>query len=54
MTIYRYISEAKKAKGLPVSLQCELLGVSESGYYAWLGRAPSDEVLAPTALTTAV
>ena len=35
MTVYRHISEAKKAKGLSVSLQCELLGVSESGYWAW-------------------
>jgi hypothetical protein len=41
VTIYRYISEAKKAKELPVSLQCELLGVSVSGYWAWRKRAPS-------------
>ena len=45
MTIYRHISEARKAKEQSVSLQCELLGVSESGYYAWLGRAPSDRKL---------
>ena len=36
MSVYRHIS-AKKAKELPVSLQCELLGVSESGYWAWAG-----------------
>ncbi len=42
MSIYRHISEAKKAKGLSVSLQCELLDVSESGYWAWARRAPSD------------
>ena len=36
MRIYRHISEAKQAKELSVSLQCELLGVSESGYWAWL------------------
>ena len=46
MSIYRYISDAKKAKEHPVSLQCELLGVSESGYWAWVGRAPSDRALA--------
>jgi hypothetical protein len=34
VTVYRHISEARKAKELPVSLQCELLGVSESGYWA--------------------
>ena len=45
MSIYRQISEAKKAKELPVSLQCELLDVSESGYWAWSKRAPSDRAL---------
>ncbi len=45
MTVYRHISDAKKAKELPVSLQCELLGVSESGYWAWARRAPSDRAL---------
>ena len=45
MTIYRCISEAKKAKELPVSRQCELLGVSESGYWAWAKRGPSDRAL---------
>jgi putative transposase len=45
VSIYRYISEAKKAKEHPVSLQCELLGVSVSGYWAWAKRAPSDRAL---------
>ena len=45
MTVYRHISEARKAKELSVSLQCELLGVSESGYWAWAKRAPSDRAL---------
>ena len=30
---------------MPVSLQCELLGVSVSGYWAWIKRAPSDRAL---------
>ena len=51
MTIYRHISEAKKAKGLVVSLQCELLGASESGYWAWARRAPSDRALQDAWLT---
>ena len=45
MSIYRHISEARKAKELSVSLQCELLGVSVSGYWAWAKRAPSDRAL---------
>jgi len=44
VTVYRHIS-AKKATGHPVSLMCELLGVSESGYWAWTRRAPSDREL---------
>ncbi len=51
MSVYRHISEAKKAKGLVVSLQCELLEVSESGYWAWARRAPSDRALYDAWLT---
>ena len=51
MSIYRHISEAKQAKELPVSLQCELLGVSESGFWAWCKRAPSDRALHDAWLT---
>jgi putative transposase len=51
VSIYRHISEAKKAKELSVSLQCELLGVSESGYWAWLRRSPSDRALYDAWLT---
>ena len=51
MTIYRHITEAKKAKGLVVSLQCELLGVSAAGYWAWARRPPSDRDLHDAWLT---
>ena len=51
MSVYRHISEAKKAKELPVSLQCELLGVAESGYWAWIKRPPSDRALHDAWLT---
>ncbi len=50
MSVYRHIS-AKKATGHPVSLMCELLGVSESGYWAWASRPPSDRELSDAWLT---
>ncbi|MDQ3631500.1 MAG: IS3 family transposase [Actinomycetota bacterium] len=50
MTVYRHIS-AEKAHGAPISLMCELLGVSSSGYYEWARRAPSDRTLSDAWLT---
>jgi len=35
---------AEKAR-TPISVACELLGVSRSGYHAWATRAPSDRAL---------
>ena len=43
MTCYRIVL-AEKAR-TPVSVACELLGVSTSGCYAWASRAPSDREL---------
>jgi hypothetical protein len=43
VSVYRFIS-AEKAR-TPVSVCCELLGVSRSGYYDWAQRAPSDRAL---------
>ncbi|HVW37443.1 MAG TPA: IS3 family transposase [Pirellulales bacterium] len=36
---YAWIAQHRDSH--PVSLLCEVLNVSKSGYYAWLGRAPS-------------
>jgi putative transposase len=38
----------------PVSLQCELLGVSRSGYYGWLARGPSAREIADELLTAKI
>jgi len=43
VSVYRFIS-AEKAR-TPVSVCCELLGVSRSGYYDWTTRAASDRSL---------
>jgi transposase InsO family protein len=37
--IFAFIAEHKEA--WPVTLLCDTLGVSTSGFYAWLGREPS-------------
>ena len=35
----------------PVTVMCEVLGVSRSGYYAWLERPPSKRAIANEELT---
>lgn len=50
MTVYRHIS-GERAHCYSVSLMCELLGVSESGYWGWCKRPPSDRELSDAWLT---
>lgn len=51
MSVYRHISAERAHCAFPVSLMCELLGVSESGYFAWSRRPPSDRELSDAWLT---
>jgi putative transposase len=52
VSVYRFIS-AEKAR-TPVSLACQWLGVSRSGYYEWATRAPSQRALTDAWLTERV
>jgi putative transposase len=52
VSIYRIIS-AERAS-FPVSVMCETLGVSKSGFHAWERRAPSDRELSDAWLTSRI
>jgi len=45
VSAYRIISAEKAEHAVPVSLSCELLEVSRSGYYEWATRGPSERDL---------
>lgn len=49
MSVYRIIS-AERAS-FPVSVMCEVLGVSRPGFHQWERRAPSDRALSDAWLT---
>ena len=51
MSVYRLISAERARAQLPVSVICELLGVSRSGYYGRESRPPSDRALEDEWLT---
>lgn len=45
--------EAQKAN-FPITVMCEVLGVTPSGFHAWCGRPPSTRALADAALTATI
>lgn len=49
MSAYRIISAQRAST--PVSVACQLLGVSRSGFYGWLQRPPSERALHDAWLT---
>jgi putative transposase len=52
VSVYRIIS-AERAS-FPVSVMCEVLGVSRSGFHGWERRAPSDRALSDAWLTSRI
>jgi putative transposase len=52
VSVYRIIS-AERA-GFPVSVMCDVLGVSRSGYHGWERRTPSDRALSDVWLTSRI
>jgi putative transposase len=52
VSTYRIIS-AERAS-FPVSVMCDVLGVSRSGYHGWASRAPSDRALSDAWLTSRI
>lgn len=49
MKRFRFIAAERAA--FPISLACRVLGVSRSGFHAWLSRPPSDRALSDTWLS---
>lgn len=52
MSTYRIISAERPS--FPVSVMCEVLGVSKSGFHSWERRAPSDRALSDAWLTSRI
>ena len=52
MTVFRFI-EREKAD-FPVATMCRVLEVSASGYWAWVGRAPSPRARSDAELTSTI
>jgi putative transposase len=52
VSTYRIISAERPS--FPVSVMCEVLGVSKSGFHSWERRAPSDRALSDAWLTSRI
>jgi putative transposase len=52
VTVFRFVEQEKAV--FPVATMCRLLGVSTSGFWAWLGREPSERSVSDAGLTARI
>ena len=49
MSVFRFVEQERAV--FPVATMCRVLGVSPSGFWAWVKREPSDRSVSDAAMT---